>query len=84
MRENPELFRPENTKNYKFSQASTSSLLQALKAEHTKVNQNQDTNEMASESKLMLKAILKTYLTALMNIYLLPRKMKRFVPTENR
>ena len=39
MRENPELFRPENTKNYKFSQASTSSLLQALKAEHTKVNQ---------------------------------------------
>ena len=42
MRENPELFRPENTKNYKFSQASTSSLLQALKAEHTNVNQNQD------------------------------------------
>ena len=39
MRENPELFRPENTKNYKFSQASTTSLLQALKAEHTKVNQ---------------------------------------------
>ena len=70
MRENPEFFRPENTKNYKFTQAS---LLQAPKDKHTKVNQHQDTNKIASEPKLMSKAILKTNLTASVNIYSLPR-----------
>ena len=51
MRENPELFRPENTKNYKFTQAS---LLSALKAEiGTKVIQDQDTKEMVSKSKFI-------------------------------
>ena len=56
MRENPEFFRPENTKNYKFTQASLS---QTAKDEHTKVNQNQDTNKIAIRAKVDVESNLK-------------------------